>query len=90
MGQDLHEGVVEFRPLSTGRKSIMLGAVQVGEITPSADPNSRFPVCFRINLPEATSRSWVPARDTEDAKRQAAQRINDWLNAAGVMPVGRE
>jgi hypothetical protein len=89
MATDLHEGVVEFRSLSSGRKSIMLGAVQVGEITPTADPRSRFPVCFRIRLPDATSGAWCPAPSDDEAQRQAAEKINDWLNAAGVRPIGR-
>jgi len=84
---ELHDGVVAFRPLSPGRESIMLGAMQVGEISPSADPRSRLPVCFRIYLPGASSNAWRPARDSADAQRQATRNINDWLNAAGLRPI---
>jgi hypothetical protein len=41
---------------------------------------------FKIDLPGLSSRAWQPARDTQDARRQALARINDWLNAAGVQP----
>jgi hypothetical protein len=85
-----HEGVVAFRPAHTvsGRETIMLGRVQVGEISPSVDPRSRFPFCFRLELPDASSRAWQPARDVADARRQVVGKINDWLNAAGLVPVG--
>lgn len=87
---EAHDGVVEFRPAQTtiGRETIMLGRVQVGEISPSVDPRSRFPVCFRLELPDASSRAWQPARDVADARRQVVGKINDWLNAAGLVPAG--
>lgn len=88
MTGELHDGVVAFRRLATGREAVMLGRVQVGEISPSMNPAGRFPVCFRIDLPCASSRPWIPARDIEDAQRQALEKINDWLNAAGVTPIG--
>lgn len=84
MDQDTHLGVVAFEPLSPGRERIMLGQIQVGEISPSH--GGRSPACFRILLPEAHSRAWLPARDIADAQRQALEKINDWLNAAGVVP----
>jgi hypothetical protein len=67
----------------------MLGRVQVGEISPVHDPRSRFPMCFRLDLPGASSRAWMPAYDIEDARRLALVKINDWLNAAGVVPQGK-
>lgn len=84
-----HDGVVGFRPAQTsiGRETIMLGRVQVGEISPSVDPRSRFPFCFRLELPDASSRAWQPARDVADARRQVVGKINDWLDAAGVAPI---
>jgi hypothetical protein len=88
MNADLHEGVVAFRPLTPGRQAIVLGLVDIGEISPTVNPRSRFPVCFRLDLPGVSSRAWTPARDVDDAKRQAIGRINDWLNAAGVRPNG--
>lgn len=88
MGGELHDGVVAFGTLSPGRESIMLGRVQVGEISPTSDPRSRFPMCFRLDLPDASSRAWQPARDIDDAKRQALAKINDWLNAADLRPNG--
>lgn len=88
MGRELHDGVVAFEPLSPGREAVMLGRVPVGEIGPVHDPRSQYPVCFRINLPFASSAAWMPARDLPDAHRQALQRINDWLNAAGLRPNG--
>lgn len=88
MDEDLHDGVVAFRPLSPGRESIMLGRVQVGEISPTMNPRSRVPMCFRLDLPGTSSRAWIPARDVDDARRQALARINDWIIAAGLRPNG--
>lgn len=86
MAGELHEGVVAFRALSPGRESIMLGRVPVGEIGPVHDPRSLYAVCFRINLPFTSSAAWMPARDLDDAHRQALGKINDWLHAAGLRP----
>lgn len=86
MSRDLHDGVVAFEPLSTGRESIMLGAIQVGEIAPTPHPSSRAPTCFRLMLPSVSSRPWHPAGSIEDARRQALFLINDWLIAAGLGP----
>lgn len=90
MMADLHEGVVAFGDLSPGRESIMLGRIQVGEITPvHGAGRSRYQTCFRLDLPGMSSRAWHPARDTAEARRQALARINDWMEAAGVRPIGR-
>ncbi len=86
MGGESHEGVVAFRPLTLGREAVMLGRVQVGEIMPTA--SGRHQVCFRLLLPDASATSWRPARDLADARRLALVKINDWLNAAGVTPIG--
>ena len=43
MGGELHEGVAAFQPLSPGREAVMLGRVQVGEISPTVNPAGRFP-----------------------------------------------
>jgi hypothetical protein len=88
MGGELHQGVVAFEPLSPGREAVMLGRVQVGEISPTLNPRGRYPVCFRISLPDSSSNAWQPAQDVADAQRQALDRINDWMNAAGVRPNG--
>ncbi|KRR25932.1 hypothetical protein [Bradyrhizobium retamae] len=88
MGGELHEGVVAFRPLTPGREAVMLGRVQVGEISPTQNPAGRFPVCFRLNLPDCSSQAWRPARTIADAQRQAIDKINDWLNAADLRPNG--
>lgn len=88
MSPDAHSGIVAFGSLSPGRESIMLGRVQVGEIGPAMDPRSRFPLCFRIDLPDAASRAWRPARDLADARRQAVTRIAHWLEAADLRPNG--
>ena len=90
MRGELHEGVVAFRRLAAGREQIVLGSVAVGEISPSMDPRSRFPTCFRLELPDSSSRAWAPARDIADARRQALEKINDWMIAAGVRPCGRQ
>lgn len=89
MAGETHEGVVAFKPLSSGREAVMLGRVPVGEIGPVHDPRSLFSVCFRIDLPLASSSAWMPARDVGDAHRQAIEKINDWLNAADLRPNGR-
>lgn len=90
MSLELHEGVVAFRPQISGREHIVLGRVQVGEISPSMSPHSRFPICFRLELPDSSSRAWQPARDIPDARRQAIEKINDWMIAAGLRPCGRQ
>lgn len=86
MSMELHEGVVAFRSLTAGREQIVLGRVQVGEISPT-EGGSIFRVCFRLTLPEASSRPWHPARDVADARRQALEKINEWMIAAGVTPL---
>ena len=83
-----HEGVVAFRPLTPGREAIVLGLVDIGEISPVHDPRSRYSTCFRLDLPGTSSRAWQPARDITDAKRQVLVKINDWLNAADLRPNG--
>lgn len=88
MSVALHEGVVAFRPSSSGREVILLGRMEIGEISPTVDPRSRFPTCFCINLPGSSSKAWQPARDIADARRQALEKINDWMIAAGVRPIG--
>jgi hypothetical protein len=80
--------MVAFLPLALGREQIMLGRVPVGEIGPAHGPRARFPICFRLDLPGASSRAWQPARDAADARRQALGKINDWLNAAALRPDG--
>lgn len=87
-GADLHEGVVAFEPLTLGREAVMLGRVQVGEIGPVHDPRSLYPVCWKLDLPLSTSRAWQPANDVADARDKVLQKINDWMNAAGVVPAG--
>ena len=88
MDGDRHEGVVAFLPLALCREQIMLGRVPVGEIGPAHGVRSRFPTCFRIDLPGASSRAWHPTPSIEDARRQAAEKINDWLDAADLRPNG--
>jgi hypothetical protein len=87
MSGEAHDGVVAFRALTLGREAVMLGRVQVGEIMPT--DGGRHQACFRLTLPEAsTSSMWRPARDLADARRLALVKINDWMNAAGVRPMG--
>ncbi len=86
MGGETHDGVVAFRPLTLGREAVMLGLVQVGEIMPT--DGGRHQACFRLLLPDASATTWRPARDLEDARRLSLVKINDWLNAAGVTPIG--
>lgn len=88
MSGQLHEGVVAFRPLTPGREQIVLGAINVGEIMPTSDPRSRYPTCFRLALPDCSSQPWQPALDIADARRKAIEKINDWMIAAGVRPIG--
>jgi hypothetical protein len=85
---EAHEGVVAFQPMIMGHQGIMLGRVRVGEIAPSEirDPNSRFAFCFRLDLPDLSSRAWQPARDVDDARKLALEKINDWIIAAGLQP----
>lgn len=86
MGGELYDGVLTFQSLTLGREAVMLGRVQVGEIMPTEQ--GRFSACFRLTLPDASATSWRPARDVAAARRLAAIKINDWLNAAGVVPIG--
>ena len=87
MDGELHDGVVAFRQLSSGREAVVLGCIDVGEISPVADPRSRYPICFRIMLP-GLAVGWHPARDLADARAKSLSRINDWLNAAELRPNG--
>lgn len=87
MSGEAHEGVVAFRPEAIGREVILLGRVQVGEIM--RNEGLRHQACFRLMLPEASASStWRPARDVEDARRLALIKINDWMQAAGLVPAG--
>ncbi|MCP1832810.1 hypothetical protein [Bradyrhizobium sp. USDA 4545] len=86
MTTDLQEGILAFEPLTLGREAVMLGRVQVGEIMPT--DGGRFPFCFRLSLPDASASAWRPAADVTEARRLAASKINDWMNAAGVVPAG--
>jgi hypothetical protein len=86
MAGEEHEGVVAFQPAALGRETILLGRVQVGEIVPIE--RGAVTASFRLLLPEASATSWRPARDITEARRLALIKINDWLNAAGVAPVG--
>ena len=87
MSGESHDGVVAFKPLTLGREAVMLGRVQVGEIMPN-DGGFRHQAAFRLLLPDASATTWRPARDLTDARRLALIKINDWLNAAGVVPIG--
>lgn len=91
MSIETHEGVVAFETLPMERQAIMLKSIRVGEIAPSniRDPSSRVAFCFRLDLPDVSSKAWQPARDVTDAKRQALEKINDWMIAAGLRPIGR-
>jgi hypothetical protein len=90
MAGDSHENVVAFLPLARGREQIMLGRVPIGEIGPSDGSRPQFPMCFRLDLPGASSRAWQPARDAADARRQALRKANDWLDAADLRPTAPE
>jgi hypothetical protein len=86
MDGESHDGVVAFTPLPSGREAVMLGRVQVGEISPIGAGDNR--ACFCLTLPESGLRSWRPAVDVDAARRQIIERINDWLNAADLRPNG--
>ncbi|ULK98868.1 hypothetical protein [Bradyrhizobium sp. I71] len=87
MAGEVHEGIVTFEPLTLGREAILLGKVRIGEISPIE--RGRYRACFRIGLPEASAfTGWRPAVDVAEAKRLVAIEINDWLNAAGLVPAG--
>jgi hypothetical protein len=88
MDGDRYDCGVAFLPLALGREQIMLGRVPVGEIGPTHGPRSRFPMCFWLDLPGASSRAWHLAPDAADARRQAVGKINDWLNAVDLRPNG--
>lgn len=86
MAGQSHDGVVAFTPLALGREAVMLGRVQVGEIMPI--DGGRHQASFRLMLPDVSASSWRPALDFADARRLALVKINDWMNAAGVVPIG--
>ncbi|NPU69987.1 hypothetical protein HL667_33700 [Bradyrhizobium sp. 83012] len=87
MSQDLHDGIVLFAPLSPGCERILLGTIEIGEIRPTQHPSARLPICFKLDLPNVSSRPWHPAQSIEDARRLAAAKIGDWIDAAGLVPV---
>lgn len=77
---------VAFQRLGLGREAVVLGRVQVGEIM-ELDGN-KFGACFRLMLPEASATNWRPVRDRDEARRLSSIKVNDWLNAAGLRPIG--
>lgn len=81
-----HDGIVAFRQLALGREAVMLGRVQVGEIMQIS--GDRYGASFRLLLPEASATAWRPAQDMAAARRSALIKINDWLNAARLQPIG--
>ncbi|WP_240538158.1 cupredoxin domain-containing protein [Bradyrhizobium yuanmingense] len=84
---EAHHGVVTFEALALGREAVLLGKVRVGEIIPL--DAGRYQACFRLTLPDASaSIAWWPVADIADARRLAAIKISDWLNAAGLVPTG--
>lgn len=84
---NLHDGVVVFRPTTPGCEEVMLGRIPIGEIGPVRDPRSRFPFYFRIDLPHSRTNARLnPAMSIEDAREKVTSKINDWMNAAGVVP----
>ena len=86
MAGEAHDGVVSFERLTLGREAVMLGKVRVGEISPLE--SGRYQACFRLLLTEASaSHAWQPARDVIEAKRLALAKVNDWMQAAGLVPV---
>jgi hypothetical protein len=86
---ETHEGVVAFRTDAPGRERILLGRIPIGEIGPVHDDRAPgITSWLRIDLPFVSSRRHLPARDVADARRQALEKINDWMIAAGVRPVG--
>lgn len=88
MDAEAHAGVVSFEPQPSGRETVLLGRVTVGEISPTADPRGRYTMCFRLALPDSAAGAWQPATNSEAARRGVLQHLNDWLNAADVRPNG--
>ncbi|QOG20431.1 hypothetical protein [Bradyrhizobium sp. SEMIA] len=87
MASEAHEGVVSFEPLALGREAVLLGKVRVGEIIPL--DGSRYQACFRLTLPDASaSIAWWPVADISAARRLVAIKIDDWIQAAGLVPAG--
>jgi hypothetical protein len=75
-----------FNSLPSGREEVLLGNVMVAEISPAAVPG-RHSHAFRILLPGAGA-AFRPARDLEVARWQVRRQINEWLNAADLVPNG--
>ncbi|AVT76615.1 hypothetical protein RPPS3_25520 [Rhodopseudomonas palustris] len=76
---------VTFQRLGLGREAVVLGRVQVGEIMEIE--GDRGGACFRLNLPEASTTSWRPVRDRDEARRLSRGQVSDWIEAAGLRPV---
>lgn len=76
-----------FKPQPSGREEVMLGNIIVAEIAPAAMPG-RHSHTFRIMLPEAGVTGFRPARDLGVARWQVHRLIGEWLNAAGLRPIG--
>ncbi|NEV79291.1 hypothetical protein DYI24_19865 [Rhodopseudomonas sp. BR0C11] len=75
-------GPVTFKRLGLGREAVVLGRVQVGEIMEME--GDRGGACFRLTLPEASTTSWRPARDRDEARRLSRGQVSDWIEAAGL------
>jgi len=86
MGDAAGDDGVVFQRLGLGREAVVLGRVQVGEIMEM--DGDRFGACFRLMLPEASATAWRPVRDRDEARRLTRIKVADWLNAAGLQPIG--
>lgn len=88
MDGELHsDGPVVFTAQPSGRETVSLGRVELGEIVPLLG-NHLFEASYRLRLPDCGLESWRPARTIVQARQQIREKINDWLNAADLRPNG--
>lgn len=81
---------VIFQRRSGSREFAMLGVIDVGEIIPAATciPGEEGLVIWKLSLPFSPV-CWSRAVMIEIARRELRRRIEDWLDAAGLVPLAR-
>lgn len=76
---------VIFQSRAGGREVAMLGIIEVGEINPYSAPGRGENCYWRLFLPFASP--WARAASYESARGRLTVKIEQWLEAAGLVPL---